>query len=410
MTGPFTSTLGLSAKSARRFRQSLRLLAISAMGLLSLCFAPGAMAATAPGAPTAVIAIGGHSQATVTFTAPASDGGAAITTYTATSSPDSLTGTCAGPAACTITVPTLTNGTSYTFTVTATNSVGTGTASSASAATVAGNWARHYGLSGSLTSAGAMTVDAAGNTYIAGFFTGATLAVGAGVTLTKIGIQDAFVAKLNADGTVAWAKNFGGSGATAQFASIDVDNSGNVYLGGYFSGATLTTPALTMIGNTDAFALKLDSSGNTTWAKNYGGSGAQAYVKGIAADSSGNVYLGGVFSLANMTTPAITRFGTADAFALKLSSAGATTWFKHYGGAGAATAIRNVTVDGSGNVYLGGDFSTANLTTPALTRFSTTTSSDAFALKLNSNGGTLWPKNYGGSGANTFGNSIATTR
>ena len=68
----------------------------------------------------------------MTFTAPASNGGAAITGYTATSSPGGFTGTCAGAAACPITVTGLTNGTAYTFTVTATNSAGTGAASAAS--------------------------------------------------------------------------------------------------------------------------------------------------------------------------------------------------------------------------------------------------------------------------------------
>jgi uncharacterized protein YhjY with autotransporter beta-barrel domain len=85
--------------------------------------------ATVPGAPTGANATAGNAQASISFTAPASNGGAAITGYTATSSPGGFTGSCAA-SPCTVTG--LTNGTAYTFTVTATNSVGTGSASAAS--------------------------------------------------------------------------------------------------------------------------------------------------------------------------------------------------------------------------------------------------------------------------------------
>ena len=82
-----------------------------------------------PGAPISVVATSDNAQASVAFTAPASDGGADITSYTVTSSPGSFTGTGSSSP---ILVTGLTNGTAYTFTVTATNIKGTSSASVAS--------------------------------------------------------------------------------------------------------------------------------------------------------------------------------------------------------------------------------------------------------------------------------------
>ena len=71
-------------------------------------------------------------DATIPFTAPINNGGAAITSYTVTSNPGVFTGSLSQSGSGSITISGLTLGTTYTFTVTATNSNGTSVASSAS--------------------------------------------------------------------------------------------------------------------------------------------------------------------------------------------------------------------------------------------------------------------------------------
>ncbi|HJV77398.1 MAG TPA: fibronectin type III domain-containing protein [Paludibacter sp.] len=84
---------------------------------------------TVPDAPAIGTATAGDTQASVSFTAPAFNGGSTITGYTVTSSPGNFTGT---GTTSPIIVTGLTNSTAYTFTITATNIVGTSTASAAS--------------------------------------------------------------------------------------------------------------------------------------------------------------------------------------------------------------------------------------------------------------------------------------
>ena len=93
---------------------------------------PQIVQATAPGAPTSVLAKAGSAQAVVSWTSPASDGGSPVTGYTVTAAPGGKTATTT--RATTVSVTGLTNAISYTFTVTATNVIGTSPASAASTA------------------------------------------------------------------------------------------------------------------------------------------------------------------------------------------------------------------------------------------------------------------------------------
>ena len=91
--------------------------------------------------------------------------------------------------------------------------------------------------------------------------------------LTSNGAEDIFITKMNASGNIVWAKNMGGATAEYG-RSIAVDASGNIYCTGSFTGTGDFDPGpstynLTSAGSSDIFICKLSSSGDLLWAQRY---------------------------------------------------------------------------------------------------------------------------------------------
>ncbi|MCA1789329.1 MAG: SBBP repeat-containing protein [Thioalkalivibrio sp.] len=181
------------------------------------------------------------------------------------------------------------------------------------------------------------------------------------------------------DPTLSWNTFLGGSSINGYGSGrIAVDDSGNVYVGGR-SDATWGNPVRTFTGAGDAFVAKLSPSGGLIWNTFLGGSGDDS-GRGLAADGSGNVYVAG-YSYATWGSPVRTFTGGENAsentFVAKLSSSGGLIWNTFLGGDGNDREW-SIAVDGSGNVYVGGE-SDATWGSPVRTF---TGASDAFVVKL----------------------------
>jgi titin len=113
---------------------------------------------TTPAAPTAVTATGGAGQATVSWTAPSTSGGSAITGYSIVPYLNGQAQTAVAASASGTTLTGLQNGGSYTFTVAATNAMGTGTASAPSAAVIPSTVPSAPGGVSALAGSGQVTV------------------------------------------------------------------------------------------------------------------------------------------------------------------------------------------------------------------------------------------------------------
>jgi hypothetical protein len=147
------------------------------------------------------------------------------------------------------------------------------------------------------------------------------------------------------------------------------------------------------------------------WAKSMGGA-SYDYGKGIAVDSSGNVYTTGYFRDTADFDPGVSTFnltsaGGDDIFVAKLAGNGNFVWAKCIGGTNGDYGT-GITVDSSGNVYTTGYFyGTVDFDPGAsISNLTSAGGYDIFVSKLDSSGNFVWAKNMGGIDYD-YGNGIA---
>lgn len=234
--------------------------------------------------------------------------------------------------------------------------------------------------------------------YVAGEIEGYQTVIsflGSPVTLTCKGVNDAFLAKYDLEGNLLWAKQAGGIN-NDEALGITYDNSGNVYVCGFYSnGAVFGTTALTTQGGYDMYVAKYDANGEFQWVRTAGGPGRDE-AKSIKCDAAGNIYVGGmhkdgaVFGSNTLSSPN----GYLNAFIAKYTPNGTLEWAKSAGG-DYDDAVWSLTIANNNNVYITGEFNAYahfdNIAIP------TTGSADIFVACYDPSGTIQWVKKAGGS-------------
>jgi len=153
-----------------------------------------------------------------------------------------------------------------------------------------------------------------------------------------------------------WVKQFGGDGADVG-QDIVTDAAGNSYVTGYFSGpVNFGTVILTSTGYTDGFLAKFSSTGNLIWMRQLSCE-PYSIVRslGITLDEGGYVYITGSFNGAvlQIGTYTLQRTGVEDLFVAKYDSSGMPVMATHYGIVGGTIRQgKSIAVDGEGNCYV----------------------------------------------------------
>lgn len=227
-------------------------------------------------------------------------------------------------------------------------------------------------LGGTKTSGGdgedyghAIAVDTSGRAYVTGTTTATDFPRVKALQSTVGGKTDAFVAKLNENGSALVYSTYLGGSADETSNGIAVDPSGNAYVTGGTESTNFPTAnplQKTPGGNRDAYVTGVKADGSAFLYSTYlGGTGTDEGFA-IAADASGAAWITGSTSSADfpVTVPLQAYAGGGDAFVAQLNSAGSTLTFSTHLGGISGDSGAGIALDAAGNVYLSGTTSSVD--------------------------------------------------
>ncbi len=265
-----------------------------------------------------------------------------------------------------------------------------------------------------------ITVDADGNAYTGGWTESPDFpTVSAFQAECSPGCHDGFVTKLNATGSaLVYSTYLGGSGGheiERDFVNgIAVNSAGEVYVAGPTSAPdfpTVNPIQATLRGPRDSFVAKFNATGDALVYSTYLGGNGTDRVRDLAVDPAGNAYVVGWTDSADF--PTVNAFqagyggGGTDGFVTKLNATGSALVYSTYLGGSGEDQTLGITVDATGNAYVGG--ATESLDFPTVNAFQAGYGGgrDYFVTKLDATGSALVYSTYlGGSGEearSTFG-------
>ncbi len=258
-----------------------------------------------------------------------------------------------------------------------------------------------------------IAVDSEGNAYVTGYTTSTNFPTRSPLQPTFGGALNAFVTKLNPDGSALVYSTFLGGSSGDWGEGIAVDGTGNAYVTGYTSSTNFPTRSPLQPtfggGDYDAFVTKLNPDGSALIYSTYLGGGYWDGGHGIAVDGTGNAYVTGFTRSTNFPTqnPLQPTFGGGydDAFVTKLNPDGSALVYSTFLGGSDSDWGHGIAVDGAGNAYVTG--STISTNFPTRSPLQPTFGGDAFVAKLNPDGSALIYSTYLGGGNYDRGEGIA---
>lgn len=236
-------------------------------------------------------------------------------------------------------------------------------------------------------------VDAAGNAYVVGLtqssdFVGANNSYGGG--------NDAYLAKIEPNGHLAWMTYLGGTGQELAY-KVAVNEAGTSFVVGPTSSANFPGHTNEHHGGTnDVFVAAVDTDGNRLWMTYYGGS-EEDHGASITIAPNGDLIIAGNSDSEDFEGRGNSNPGGIRGFAARLTQRGDIVWMRYFGGSNGRTWGTDISSDSRGNLWLTG-VTFATDFEGRLNSHHSTNGEDAFIAKLSSDGEVIWMRYLGGTG------------
>jgi len=182
------------------------------------------------------------------------------------------------------------------------------------------------------------------------------------------GSYDVYLIKTNGSGDTLWTKTYGGTNTDAGNSVQQTLDGGYIVVGYSYSFG---------IGLSDVYLIKTNVSGDTLWTRTYGGANFDCGFSVQQTSDGGYIIAGSTSSFGA---------GYDDVYLIKTNASGDTLWTRTYGGTSSDEGLSVQQTSDGGYIIAG-----------PTTSFGAG-SFDAYLIKTNASGDTLWTRTYGGVG------------
>jgi len=217
--------------------------------------------------------------------------------------------------------------------------------------------------------------------------------------VTSYGQNDAILAKIKNNGSLQWIKKYGGTKEEMAMDIVQTSDGNFVFVGITYSN---NFDVSGNHGMNDAWLVKVDATTqNIIWQKCIGGSNPDQGLS-LAETPDNGFLIGGLSSSTNGDLATAGNHGQSDYWVVKTNSTGNLEWSKCFGGSQQETCNSVCTTSDGGYLIFG---QTNSDDGDVIGKVGGIENSDLLVLKLNSTGGIIWTRCIGGTG-HEFGSGI----